>query len=222
VLKKFLVRILHKLGVLPGSGISSWEQYRDYVRIHPTAILAPSSSIKIFNPPVPSRVCLEIGEGSHVFSTFALLRPEARIKVGKRSQLGNSHFICADSIEVGDDVLMAWGVTVMDNDSHALVWEHRKNDVTQCYRDYLVDSSNFIRTKNWEHVAMRPIVIGNKSWIGFNVSILKGVEIGEGAIVGASSLVVRDVPSFSVAVGNPAKVVKKDDGSGGVCQSPEA
>lgn len=194
--------------VQPSVVVSSWEQYKDYIRIHPTAIIAPSASIKIFNPPNPPRVCLEIGEGSHIFSAFSLLRPEAKITIGKRCQLGSSQFICADSIAVGDDVLMAWGVTLMDTDSHALAWEYRKNDATQAYEDYCTDKSNFIKNKDWSHVLTRPIILKDRTWIGFNAAILKGVTVGNNAVVGACSVVVKDAPPYTVVCGNPANVVK--------------
>jgi len=54
-----------------------------------------------------------------------------------------------------------------------------------------------------------PIVIGNDVWIGANVTVLKGVRIGDGAVIGAGSVVTKDIPDYCVAVGNPAKVVKK-------------
>ena len=53
-----------------------------------------------------------------------------------------------------------------------------------------------------------PIRVGNACWIGDNVTILSGVAIGDGAVVGACSVVTRDVPPFSIAVGNPARVIK--------------
>lgn len=53
-----------------------------------------------------------------------------------------------------------------------------------------------------------PITIGNEVWIGFGATILSGVTIGRGAIVGSNAVVVKDVPAYSIVVGNPAKVVK--------------
>ena len=54
----------------------------------------------------------------------------------------------------------------------------------------------------------RPVKIGNDVWLGSRVTILPGVTIGDGAIVGASSVVTKDVPPYAVACGNPARVVK--------------
>ena len=53
-----------------------------------------------------------------------------------------------------------------------------------------------------------PVSIGRDSWIGGNVSIMAGVNIGKGCTIGAGSVVTRDIPDFSVAVGCPARVVK--------------
>ena len=54
-----------------------------------------------------------------------------------------------------------------------------------------------------------PVTIGNNVWIGDNVIILSSVSIGDGAVIGAGSVVTKDIQPYSIAVGNPAKVIKK-------------
>jgi acetyltransferase-like isoleucine patch superfamily enzyme len=63
--------------------------------------------------------------------------------------------------------------------------------------------------KDWSQVAHARIVIGNKAWIGFNSIIMKGVNVGEGAVVAAGSVVVKDVAPFTVVGGNPAQFIKE-------------
>lgn len=52
-------------------------------------------------------------------------------------------------------------------------------------------------------------VVGNDVWIGQNVTVMPGVHIGDGSIIGANSVVAKDIPPYSVAVGNPCRVIKK-------------
>ncbi len=60
-----------------------------------------------------------------------------------------------------------------------------------------------------QKIETAPITIGEGCWIGQNVSILPGVEIGDGCVVGANSVVTRSVPSYTISVGSPARVIKK-------------
>jgi virginiamycin A acetyltransferase len=60
-----------------------------------------------------------------------------------------------------------------------------------------------------QHCLVAPIQIGNDVWIGQGCVVLKGVRIGDGAIIGAGSIVTQDIPPFSIAVGNPARVVRQ-------------
>ena len=140
---------------------------------------------------------LTIGSGTIFGGSIASDRPEAEVSIGDNTFIGNSLFVCASGIFIGDDVLISWGCTIVDHDSHSTDWINRCKDVEHTMRGF----------KDWSQVKIRPVVIGNKAWVGFNVIILKGVNVGEGAIVGAGSVVTKDVPAYSVVAGNPARIV---------------
>ncbi|MCK1422397.1 acyltransferase [Bradyrhizobium sp. 182] len=141
---------------------------------------------------------LSVGEGSIVHADINFEDTGGRIQIGSRSFIGRSHLVCYRSVTIGDDVIMSWGITIVDHDSHSIDWMDRRNDV----REWAAGR------KNWDKIAHAPVVIFNRAWIGFNVSILKGVSIGTGAVIGACSVVTRDIPPYSLAVGNPAKVIR--------------
>ena len=129
---------------------------------------------------------------------------QAVVEIGDRCYVGASHLVCHTGIKLGNDVIVSWGVTIVDHDSHALHWDCRSADV-----------SNWkIGLKIWDHVNIRAVEIGDKVWIGFGASILKGVKVGEGAIIGANSVVTHDVDAFTVVAGNPARVVRTLSASG--------
>jgi acetyltransferase-like isoleucine patch superfamily enzyme len=196
----------------PGELPASWQPFQNYVSVHPAALIAPSAALQIFNPPDPPRVCVEIGEGSHIFSTFSILRPQATIRVGRNCQLGASQFIAADSVEIDDDVIMAWNCTVIDSDNHAVHWSDRKNDVARCRDAWISTGGRDIgRLHDWSQVAMGRVHIGAKAWIGLGCTILKGVQIGEGAVVGAASVVTRSLPPWTLAAGVPCRPIRPLD-----------
>lgn len=66
-----------------------------------------------------------------------------------------------------------------------------------------------VETRNKGLEFAKPIKIGNNVWIGGSVSVLPGVTIGDNVVIGAGSVVIRDIPSNTVAVGNPCKVIKQ-------------
>jgi acetyltransferase-like isoleucine patch superfamily enzyme len=87
------------------------------------------------------------------------------------------------------------------------LWEH--NMAVSTHSFYLYESSgNLVKGyKDYDKCALSTY-LGNDVWVGANSVILKGRSIGDGAIVGAGSVVTRDVPPYAIAVGNPAKIVK--------------
>ena len=149
---------------------------------------------------------ITIGENSMINGHYVIENPYGKISIGSRTFIGGGTFISIDKIDIGNDVMFSWGCTVADNNSHSVKWSDRENDVVDWMRG--VNENTIGKYKNWACVGSSPVIIKDKAWIGFNTIILKGVTIGEGAIVGAGSVVTKDVPDWSIVAGNPAKVIK--------------
>lgn len=92
---------------------------------------------------------------------------------------------CYSSITIGDNVAISENFSIWDSDAHSILGK--------------------------EHLCTQPIYIGNNVWIGTNVTILKGVTIGDGAIIAAAgSVVTKNIPAHSLAIGIPARVIKEN------------
>lgn len=138
-----------------------------------------------------------IGDECILHCAFSFDRPGAKIIVGQRTFIGKSHLVAAERIEIGNDVIISWGTTVVDHNSHATEWQKREADVAEWHQG----------KKNWSNIKMAPVKIDDHAFIGFNVIILKGVTIGKGAVVGAGSVVTKNVAPFTMVGGNPAKPI---------------
>jgi len=90
-------------------------------------------------------------------------------------------------------VFISWGVYFFDNDSHSMDYRHRIVDMDNHLRDWRAGETNYNKSKDWTHVSSAPIKVCRYAWIGMEAMILKGVTIGEGAVVGAGSVVTKDV-----------------------------
>lgn len=157
---------------------------------------------------VPSdELRLVIGKDCIIGGQFIFESSQGKIIIGDHTFIGGSTFISRSSITIGNNVTIAWGCTIYDHDSHSLDYQERRKDIDDELAD-LRSKQNMVAHKNWEVVNSKPIKICDDAWIGMNSIILKGVTIGEGAIVGAGSVVTKDVPAWTVVAGNPAKVVK--------------
>lgn len=142
---------------------------------------------------------MHIATGTIIEARLTFECDDSKISIGKNTFIGAAHLVCSKSIIIGNNVLIAWGCTVVDHDSHALQFSLRKDDVTDWFQG----------EKDWSNVKRKAVSIKDKVWIGFNSIILKGVTIGEGSIVGAGSVVTKDIPPWSIVAGNPAKIIRE-------------
>lgn len=150
---------------------------------------------------------VQIGHDNLLSATFVVETSKGMITVGDNTFIGGGLFVCAEEIKIGSDVMFSWGCTVIDTDAHSLNWEHRKQDVRDWKKG--TDEGTIGKYKDWTHVASKKIEIKDKAWIGFNVIILKGVTVGEGAVVAAGSVVTKDVAPYTLVGGNPATFIKQ-------------
>jgi acetyltransferase-like isoleucine patch superfamily enzyme len=161
-------------------------------------IIHPSSKISQNRITLKKNCSVTVDESSQIDGSIFFDNENAKVLIGKRSFV-SAMVVSAKSIEIGDDVMIAWGTTIVDHNSHSISFSNRSEDV-----------ANWLQgKKDWSHVKISPVRICDKVWIGFNAIILKGVTIGEGAVVGAGSVVTKDVPPWTIVAGNPARIIRE-------------
>lgn len=187
----------------------SWAQQAPYVRVGRNVIFGSGSYLDVRHRPDNLGVRVNIGDESQIFGGCVILTPTAEITIGARTQVGASRLMAAQRISIGDDVLMAWNVTITDSDVHSFDWRERSAEIARMPTALRTHPHDPDRARDWGSVSAAPIRIGDRAWIGFNVIISKGVTIGDGAIIGAGSVVTTDIPPYCIAAGNPAKVLRE-------------
>lgn len=121
-------------------------------------------------------------------SHFDTRSENALIEIGNNVTINNNFTaICLDKIIIGAETLIGINVSIMDFDAHGVQPNSRRGN----------------KGKSGQ------VTIGRNCWIGSNVSILKGVSIGDNSVIGLGSVVVDSIPANVVAAGNPCKVVRE-------------
>lgn len=122
--------------------------------------------------------------------TIMVTCPQGEIRIGNNVGISNSCLFAMRQIEIEDDVLIGGGCKIYDTDFHSII-------------------PNFRLMTTDPDIKAKPIRICQKAFIGAHCIILKGVTIGECAVVGAGSVVPKDIPAKEVWAGNPAKFIRK-------------
>jgi len=159
-------------------------------------------SFQLFRSAAPEAV--RLGRGSSIYLGVMFdLGPVARVHVGDFTLMNGSRIICDSEITIGDYCLISWNTVLMDTYRVPISPAIRRTLLEQ------VASHSSRRVEPAEQA--RPIAIGNGVWIGFDSIVLPDVNIGDGAIVGARSVVTSDVPPYAIVAGNPARVIRQLD-----------
>jgi len=122
------------------------------------------------------------GNASIFYGCDVILFKNSRFTIGDSFINSDAKIRCHKSISIGDGCAISHDFTIMDSNAH------------------------FINGDN----NTKPIVIKDNVWIGTRVTVLSGVTIGEGAVIGANSLVTEDVPPYTLVAGSPARVIKEN------------
>lgn len=109
-----------------------------------------------------------------------------------------------DKLIIGKFCQIASGIKIIMNGAN-----HRMNSVTTYPFNIMGNGWEKVTPKLEDLPFKGDTIIGNDVWIGQNVTILPGVHIGDGAIIGANSVVTKDIPAYHIAGGNPCKIIRK-------------
>lgn len=168
-----------------------------------TRILFPRARLVRFPIYVRGRSSMDLGEGLTTgvnvrLDAFAPRGSPPVLQIGRNVQLNDAvHIGAIHQVIIGDHALIASRVFITDH-NHGSYHGH---DAASAPDIHPADRS----------LSSRPVRIGCNVWLGEQVCILPGVTVGDGAIVGANSVVTRDIPPNSIAAGNPARVIRTFD-----------
>jgi maltose O-acetyltransferase len=173
--------------------VAAWSDVRAVLRAHWYLRGADvGTRVRLWGrPSVKNSGSLVVGDRARLDSTVATLElatgPTGRLEIGESAFINYGCSIAANQlVRIGARCNIGTYVIIMDNDFHRLEPERRN-----------------------EPPESAPIVLEENVWLGARVIVTRGVTIGAGSVVGAGAIVTRDVPARSLAVGVPARVVRR-------------
>jgi acetyltransferase-like isoleucine patch superfamily enzyme len=155
------------------------------------------------------RYLLRVAGPGCVFGTNNRIINAANVAIGRSCLFQDSIYIRAGvhgRISIGDGVALNSFVQLYGHGGITL------GDETQIGPGTIVTTTGHDYTDRKLEAHFEPVLIGKRVWIGANATIIGGVTIGDGAVIGAGAVVIRDIPPHSLAVGVPARVVRRLEG----------
>ena len=146
---------------------------------------------------------IRVGGHTLIAGELLVFAHGGHISVGEWCYIGEGARIwSSDLVNIGDRVLISHNVNIFDSMTHPLNARER-----HAHFKAILLTGHPMDTNLGE----RPVIIGNDVWVGANSCILRGVTVGEGAIVGAGAVVIHDVTPYTIVAGNPARVIRELD-----------
>jgi acetyltransferase-like isoleucine patch superfamily enzyme len=206
IIKASLSDLLYKIYLLGKIRDENEFQKIHLERLHMSAVIGEESKIyseAILQNSQNDKEKIRIGNNCHIKGYLVLFKHGGEILIGDDCFVGqDSKIWSAKKIHIGNRVLIAHNVNIHDNNSHPLNSVERHKDFVHIFKKGFQENINLNE---------KEIIIHDDVWIGFNSTIMKGVTIGKGAIIGSNSIITEDVPPYAVVVGNPSKIIKYVD-----------
>lgn len=144
-----------------------------------------------------------IGRGASIYkSTMFDVGPTGKVTIADFALVHGARIICDASVTIGEYALISWYVLLMDS---------YRVPIDPPARRRQLELQALQSAPTTGEIVARPINIHRNVWIGFEACVLPGVTIGEGAIVGARSVVADDVAPYTIVAGNPARFIRQLD-----------